>query len=327
VTAHRTASIQPTRDITGDFMATRLSSSFIAVALTLVACGKGNDGKQALPPATGSGSPPLPSLPVVASTQPPAGATTTSVRRSTGTLLPHSEVAVVARSHGVIVALTVDVGARVRKGQVVFRVDDRDAALRLAQAQTQLAAARQQQTSIDVEYRRTKLLFEQQAASAQQWDQISAQLEGAKVGVAQAHNGVAVASKAVADTTAVAPIDGVVVARHVALGDYVSDSPATKVIVVQDQATLDLKFRLPERALSSVRTGDAITVALPALGVTRKATISIVAPSVDPRTRTIELTAVLDNRDGALRPGLMADVELEAQVASTATPAASPGKR
>ncbi|HEU4729163.1 MAG TPA: efflux RND transporter periplasmic adaptor subunit [Kofleriaceae bacterium] len=290
------------------------------MALTLVACGKDHDGKQALPPASGPGSPSLPSLPIIASTQPPPGATTTSVRKATGTLLPHSEVAVVARSHGVIVALTVDVGARVRKGQVLFRVDDRDATLRLAQAQTQLAAAEQQLRSVEVEHRRTRLLFDQQAASSQQWDQISAQLEAAKVGVAQARNGVAVASKAVADTTAVAPIDGIVVARHVALGDYVSDAPPTQVLVVQDQATLDLKFRLPEPALAQVHTGDAITIALPALGVTRKATISIVAPSVDPRTRTIELTAVLDNRDGALRPGLMADVALDAQIASTGSP-------
>ena len=40
-------------------------------------------------------------------------------------------------------------------------------------------------------------------------------------------------------------------------------------------------------------------------------------PSVDPRTRTIELTAVLDNGDGALRPGLMADVALAAAPAPT----------
>jgi membrane fusion protein, multidrug efflux system len=306
-------------------MVTRISSLFIATAVLLAACSKDKDGKQALPPATGSGSPPLPTLPVVAGAASPPSATITSVRKATGSLLPHSEVAVVARSRGVVVALTVDVGARVKKGQVVFRVDDREAVLRLAQAQTQLAAAQQQQKATDVEYRRTKGLFEQQAASSQQWDQVTAQLDAAKVTVAQAHNGVAVASKAVADTTVTAPIDGVVVSRAVALGDYVNDGPPTQVVVLQDQATLDLKFRLPERALMTVRHGDAITVSLPALGVTRKATISIVAPSVDARTRTIELTAVLDNRDGALRPGLMADVELDAAIASAAptTPAAA----
>jgi RND family efflux transporter MFP subunit len=281
-----------------------------AVVVMLAACGKHQDQK--LPPAIGSGAPPLPVLPAVASPVAAAPAASSSLRRSTGTLLPHAEVAVVARSRGVVVALTVDVGARVKRGQVLFRVDGRDAELRLAQARTQLAAAAQQLKSIEVEYRRTKGLFDQQAATPQQWDQITAQVEAAKVGVAQAQNGIAVATKEVADTTAVAPIAGVVVARRVALGDYVSDAPPTQVLVLQDQATLDLKFRLPERALASVRVGDAISVALPALGVSRKAAISIVAPSVDPRTRTVELTAVLDNPDGALRPGLMADVELAA---------------
>ncbi|MGH9889620.1 MAG: efflux RND transporter periplasmic adaptor subunit, partial [bacterium] len=99
----------------------------------------------------------------------------------------------------------------------------------------------------------------------------------------------------------------------------VTDGPATQVLMLQDQATLDLKFRLPERSLAQVKTGDAITVALPALAMSRKATISIVAPMVDARTRTIELTAVLDNRDGALRPGLMADVAFDV-AAKASTP-------
>jgi RND family efflux transporter MFP subunit len=292
-------------------MLIRISSVLIAMAVAFAGCSKETDGKAALPPATGPGSPPLPVLPQLAQQAGSPSSATTSDRKATGTLLPHSEVAVVARASGVVVAMNVDVGARVKKGQVLFRVDGQAAALRLAQAQTQLAAAEQQRKSTEVEYQRTKLLFEQKAASSQQWDQISAQLDAAQVGIAQARNGVAVASKAVADATARAPIDGIVVSRPVALGDYVSDGPPTQVLVVQDQATLDLKFHLPERALASVGPGDAITVSLPALAMSRKATISVVAPSVDARTRTIELTAVLDNRDGALRPGLMADVAID----------------
>lgn len=293
-------------------MLPRISSLLIALVLALAGCGKERDGKHGLPAATGPGSPPLPVLPSIAKQAKAPSSTITSDRKSTGTLLPHSEVVVVARASGVVVAMAVDVGARVKKGQVLFRVDERAAALRLAQAQTQLAAAQQQLKSTQVEYDRTRLLFEQRAASLQQRDLISAQVDAARVGVAQAQNGVAIAGKAVDDATARAPIDGIVVARPVALGDYVSDGPPTQVLVVQDQATLDLKFRLPERALASVRTGDAITVSLPALAMSRKANISIVAPRVDARTRTIELTAVLDNRDGTLRPGLMADVVFDA---------------
>ena len=290
----------------------------IVLAASLAGCRK-EDDKKALPPATGSGAPPLPVLPTVTKPSTPSSAVT-SDRKTTGTLMPHSEVSVVARASGVIVAMNVEVGARVKKGQVLFRVDDRASQLRLAQAQTQHAAAQQQLKSTQVEYNRTKLLFDQKAASQQQWDQINAQVDAARVGVAQAQNGIALAAKAVDDANARAPIDGVVVSRPVALGDYVTDSPATQVLVLQDQATLDLKFRMPERSLAQVKTGDAITVALPALATSRKATISIVAPMVDPRTRTIELTAVLDNRDGALRPGLMADVAFEGAAAKASTP-------
>lgn len=288
-----------------------VGAAWVWIALAVAGCGKDSRAdRQALPPATGSGAPPLPVLPALARAEPPAA--TASARRSTGTLLPHAEVAVVARASGVVTELAVEVGAQVRQGQVLFRVDDRGAALRLAQAQTQLAAAELQLRTAEVEHRRAKSLFEQQAVTPQRWDQASAELEAARVGVAQARNGVAVAGKAVADATARAPITGVVVARPTALGDYVSDAPPTRVVVLQDQATLDLKFRLPEQALASVRTGDPISVSLPALAASRTARVSIVAPSVDPRTRTIELTAVLDNRDGALRPGLMADVALAA---------------
>jgi len=305
-------------------MVKQISNVFLAVTLLLAGCGKadkGSDGQPALPPATGAGSPALPAMPAVSvpALAPNAtpSATVTSTRRSTGTLLPHSEVAAVSRSRGAVVAMTVDVGARVARGQLLFRVDDRDAALRLVQAQTQLAAARQELSSTAVEYRRTQALFEQQAASPQQRDRISAQLDAAKVGVAQAQSGVAIAGKAVTDTTVLAPIAGVVVSRRAALGDYVTDG--MQVLVVQDQARLDVRFRLPDRALATVRVGDAITISVPALGASRKATISLVAPSVDPRTRTVELTAVLDNRDGALRPGLMVDVELDTTLASAST--------
>ncbi|HEX3479005.1 MAG TPA: efflux RND transporter periplasmic adaptor subunit [Kofleriaceae bacterium] len=290
---------------------TRIRSIF-AVTLMLAGCGAGGDDRTALPPATGPSSPPLPALPaLVRPAQPPSSAIA-SADRATGTLVPHAEVAVVARATGVLVELGVEVGARVTRGQVVFRVDDRGAVLRLAQARTQLAVAAVQLRTAQVEYRRAKGLFDQQAVSQQQWDQVSAQLDAARAGVAQARSSVAVAGNAVSEATARAPIAGIVVSLPVAVGDFVNAAAATRVVIVQDQTTLDVRFRLPEQALLHVRPGDAVAIALPGLAAARTAQVAIVAPSVDPRTRTVELTAVLDNRDGALRPGLMAEVSLGA---------------
>jgi RND family efflux transporter MFP subunit len=300
-------------------------AAILAVTVMLAGCGAGGgDDRTALPPATGPGSPALPVLPALARPAQPSS-TTASADRATGTLLPHAEVAVVARASGVLAELGVAVGAQVTRGQVLFRVDDRGAVLRLAQARTQLAAAAVQFRTAKLEYRRASGLFDQQAVTQQHWDQVSAQLDAARVGVAQARSGVAVAGNAVSEATARAPIDGIVVSLPVAAGDFVSAAAATRVVVLQDQATLDLKFRLPEQALATVRTGDPIRVSLPALATSRTAKVSIVAPSVDPRTRTIELTAVLDNRDGALRPGLMAEVALDAaRISQSSSPRTAP---
>jgi RND family efflux transporter MFP subunit len=224
----------------------------------------------------------------------------------------------------VLAELGVEVGARVTRGQVLFHVDDRGAVLRLAQAKAQLATAAVELRAARVEYRRAKGLVDQQAVTQQHWDQVSAQLDAARAGVAQARSSVAVAGNAVGDATARAPIDGIVVSLPVAVGDFVSAEAATRVVVLQDQATLDVKFRLPEPALLHVRPGDAVAISLPALAAARTAQVSIVAPSVDPRTRTVELTAVLDNRDGALRPGLMAEVALDAARISQSSQSSGP---
>jgi multidrug efflux pump subunit AcrA (membrane-fusion protein) len=118
------------------------------------------------------------------------------------------------------------------------------------------------------------------------------------------------ANKAIGDATVRSPIDGLVLEKRLQVGEYATMVPPSPVLVLQDQSTLELKFRLPERALSTIHQGDKVSIAIPALGVTRDATISEIAPMVDTRTRTIELTAVLTNTDGALRPGLMAEVKL-----------------
>src|SRR5262249_47970670 len=88
---------------------------YVVVAV-LAGCGKREVGGREFRPGTGAGAPPLPGLRAVTNTPAPAP-TAVSDHKSTGTLLPHAEVAVVARASGVLVELGVDVGARVKKGQ------------------------------------------------------------------------------------------------------------------------------------------------------------------------------------------------------------------
>ena len=264
---------------------------------------KKSEGKAELPPATGPGAPPLPELPTFAAagsggaSGAPVGASET---RTTGILAARDQVTVGARASGTIVELKVVEGATVKKNDVLFRLDSRTASLLRNQAATALKAAKLQEASVQREYDRVKQLVEQNAMPRQTLDTLQSQLDGAKIAVAQAQNALALTQQQIADATVRSPLDGVVVKKLMNVGEYATLMPPSPVLVIQDQSKLELRFRLPERALAVLGAKDAIHVTVPALGMTRDATIQRLSPAVDPTTGTIELIALLDNKDGAL---------------------------
>jgi multidrug efflux pump subunit AcrA (membrane-fusion protein) len=84
--------------------------------------------------------------------------------------------------------------------------------------------------------------------------------------------------------------------------------PPSVVLVVQNIDVLELRARLPETALKTVREGAQITVRFPATDETRPVTIKRIAPTVDVRTRTIEIVAEIPNSDHRLKAGMLAEV-------------------
>jgi RND family efflux transporter MFP subunit len=286
-----------------------LLAALAPLAIGSSACGKNAEGQAKLPPATGEGAPPLPELPKL--DKPTEVTATAGERRTTGSLFARQEAQIAPNMSGVIVSLKLSENDRVKKGDVLFRIDSRDAMLRRDQAAAALKAAEVNLAATQVEYDRTKTLFEQNAVNKAVWDAMIARMDGARVGVEQAKVALAMANKAIGDATVKAPFDGVIAAKLKNEGEYVSMMPPAPVLILQDQSKLDLKFRMPEKALATVKPAQTITARFEAVGLTRDAAIVRINPTVDPRTRTVEIVAELDNADGALRPGLFADITLE----------------
>jgi RND family efflux transporter MFP subunit len=287
--------------------------SSIVLLLMVAACNK-SAGEKSLPPAKGEGAPPAPVLPKIETKGEGATAAIAATEgHTTGTTFPHQEAQLGPMATGVITDVAVEEGQAVRKGQILFRLDPRDGELRIAQAKAALAAAEVGLRAVTTEYERGKQLMEQNAMNRAQWDQVVARLDGAKVGVDQAKVALQMAEKSLTDTVVRAPFDGVVTAKMKTVGELATMMPPTVVIVLQQHSILDLRFRLPEKAVSLVRAGDPVRLRFDALGLTREAKIARVQPSVDAHTRTVEIVAELPNADLALRPGLLAEVEIGAQ--------------
>jgi RND family efflux transporter MFP subunit len=271
---------------------------------------KSKDGAAQLPPAQGPGAAAMPALPSVTGASDEGLAVAPSEGHTTGTTFPRAEAQIGPNAGGVISQILVKEGDKVRKGMVLFRQDTQDAALRVEQAKAALEAARVNLRATETEFNRTKSMFDQKAVSQMQWDQVQARTDGARVGVSQAEVALSMAQKSLADGTVRSPLAGVVVTKLKSEGEMATMMPPTVVLIVQDQSVLELRFRLPERSLTQIKLGDRVAAKFDAVGIQRSAKIARIQPSVDARTRTVEVVAEIPNPDGALRSGLLAEVAL-----------------
>ncbi len=111
--------------------------------------------------------------------------------------------------------------------------------------------------------------------------------------------------KRLGDTTAVAPITGVVARRHTSVGEFVKDNTALFTLVATDP--LKYTGTIPERFAPEVRIGQEVRLQVDAYpGRPFPGRVSRVAPVVDMQTRTLALEARVPNREGLLRPGFFA---------------------
>jgi RND family efflux transporter MFP subunit len=216
--------------------------------------------------------------------------------------------------------MMVEEGDRVKKGQVLFRLDGANQSLGVSQAEAALATALVGENTAKTELDRTKSLYEAGSVAPAVYDGVKARYDAAKAGVEQARAAVASVRQFSADTAVHSPIDGVVSARRASVGETVTMMPPTVVLVVQDITQLEVRGRVPEMMLAKIKPGSLVRVRFPAVNLERVVPVERINPSVDPMTRTIEVVALVPNADSALKAGMLVELRFN----SSATPAAAP---
>lgn len=251
------------------------------------------------PAAAGAGAPPAGGA---SRSHPAVEVAPVQVRRlvdevpAVGTLKSRQSVMVRPEVGGRIVAIGFRDGAPVRRGQVLFQLDDALPKAELAQARAQLSVAQ-------ANLRRNEELVAQAFVAQRVLDESRATLQ-----VAQAQ--VDLAQARVARMRITAPFDGVAGIRNVHVGDYVREG--ADLVHLEDTAQLLVDFRLPERHQAQVRVGQPVQLQFDALpGRSFSATVQAIDPLIDAEGRALQLRAALTpGRDSPLRPGMFARVAL-----------------
>lgn len=258
-----------------------------------------------------------------------------------GTLAADERAELATKVAGRIDSISVEIGSRVRAGQVIARLVPNDFQMRVSQADAALAQARvrlglpaagpdaevppeatagvkqaaanlkQAQLTRD----RMARLFEQQLISRSDLDSTEAAFAVAEgryqdaIEEARNRQGVLAQRRAeldfarqqLTDSTVVAPFDGAIGERLVSRGDYAA--AGTPVAVLVRVHPLRLRLAVPERESASVRVGQVVKINVEGEQEERSGRVARVAPALREDDRTLAVEAEVPNADGHLRPG------------------------
>lgn len=224
------------------------------------------------------------------------GVDTVSPRRDTvrdevaavGSLKALEAVELTAEVSGRIVELHLSAGQRVAQGELLVRLDDRQAAADLRVIESQLADARRQ-------LERASRLRSNNSISQAQVDELRTAVD---VAAAQRQ----AARIALENHRIEAPFDGVVGLSDLSVGAYVT--PGTTLATLDATDRMELTFSVPERFLGQVSLGQTVRGTSPAYPEdTFQGELVELGTRISELSRSLPVRALIDNPDGRLRPG------------------------
>jgi RND family efflux transporter MFP subunit len=215
-----------------------------------------------------------------------------------------------AQVSGYVKKWYVDIGAHVKKGQLLAELDTPDIAGQAASARANLVNAQAAQKLSAATAQRWNALFAQGAVSKQDKDIKDADLDSKNAAVAAAKANLFSLSSQENFRRLVAPFDGVVTSRAVDVGNLVTvGNAATPLFTVADESRLRVYVRVPQNYAPFIHPGLVASFTVPQYpGRIFKAELIASAGAVAASTGTILVQFGIDNADGALQPGGYADV-------------------
>jgi RND family efflux transporter MFP subunit len=271
---------------------------------------------------------------------------------ATGTLAADDQVVLGTKVAGRLAEITVDLGTRVRRGQMVGKLDQSDFKLRVDQAEAALQQARvrlgldptgqdervdPEQTAIVRQARammddarltrdRSVKLAQQELIARAQLDSAEAALQvsegryqdaieevrNRQAVIAQRRSELDLARQQLTDTVILSPLDGVVSVKQASVGEYLA--AGTPIATMVRVHPLRLRVPVPEREGVGVRVGHAVTLTIEGDPTVYRGRVVRLSPIVQEQNRTLMVEAEVPNERGFLRPGAFARVEIMTEV-------------
>lgn len=214
------------------------------------------------------------------------------------------QATVAAQISGRIVEVNFDVGDSVQKGQVLVRIDEREARQVAAGSEAVVAQARANLQNVRLNYERTKQLLTQKFVSQAALDKAQADYKAAEAQLAAAQASAGQAATSRGFTAVMAPYSGVVAVRHVELGEMAV--PGKALMTGFDPRDLRVVASIPQYKLADVSRASRAQVEFPSVNKWVAATAVTLLPAADAKTHTTRIRLDLPGDVQDVYPGMFA---------------------
>ncbi|NNG22207.1 efflux RND transporter periplasmic adaptor subunit [Telluria aromaticivorans] len=217
---------------------------------------------------------------------------------------------VTPRAAGAVEAVPATLGQVVRKGEVLAVV----ASAEIAEQRAALAVAEKRAAYARSVHASEKTLWEEKISARQDYQKAGQELVEANIAVQEVRQKLAALGAGAAGSSSSnrlqvrAPFDGVVVEKHIALGEVVGAD--TRIFTVTDLATVWADVVVPAKDLDIVRVGTDAVIRSIASSTTAPGKVSFVSSLIGEESRSARARVVLANPQGAWRPGLAVNVDI-----------------
>jgi RND family efflux transporter MFP subunit len=243
-----------------------------------------------------------------------------------GEISPAEQVSVRPEINGKIMLLPVDLGDKVKKGTLLFKLDDKELQQERASNLTDIEKARLGVEKAERDFKRAQALLAEKLISQEVYDDTKTAFELAKNALERSQKDLAITDEHLAYTEVKAPFDCTVLTRPVSIGQAVSGSggfnSGTEVLTIADLNSMIINAQVNQADVPRIKADQSVEVtveAVPGLQVT--GTVERISPQATIRNNIKGYPAriVLHNVDPRVRPGMTANVKIPVASAASVT--------
>lgn len=248
-----------------------------------------------------------------------------AVLTASGYVVAQRKAAVASKGTGRLVYLGVEEGDRVRRGEVIARLEDADVLAALDQARANLAVTEAELRDAEQWLERQKQLLERGLTSQAEYDAAEARIKRVRASIVAARAAVTAAEVAVENTRIRAPFDGTVLLKHADVGEIVAPFAAASssrgaVVTLADMSSLEVEADVSESNIERIVPNQPCEIALDAYPEKRyRGYVSKIVPTADRAKATVLVKVKFTSYDRRVLPEMSAKVTFLTAESTAAT--------